>query len=56
MSKKQILGGIGVGVAVGAAVSMAMAPRHRFFKRSTTGKAIKAVSQMMDHIVDAIGM
>lgn len=56
MNKKQLLGGIGVGMAVGAALSMAMTPKPLISRRSTTGKAIKAVSKVMDNVVDAMGI
>lgn len=55
MTKKQILGGVGAGIAVGAVVTMVMAPKRRHFKHSTAGKAMKAVSQVMDNIADAMG-
>ncbi|MBQ3090217.1 MAG: hypothetical protein IJD21_06655 [Oscillospiraceae bacterium] len=54
MSKKQILGGLGAGIAVGAVLSLAMSPKSRMSKRASAGRAMKTVSQVMDQIADAL--
>jgi len=55
MENTQFMRGIGVGVAVGAALAVAMRPRHKSVK-STAGKAIKAVGEVVENISDAMGM
>ncbi len=56
MNTTQFLRGMGVGVAVGAAISMAVTPRAKSMRKSPAGKAIKAVSEVMDNITDAMGL
>lgn len=56
MNNTKFLRGVGIGVAVGAALSMAVAPKAHFAKRTTAGKAIKAVTEVMDNIADAMGL
>lgn len=56
MSTTQFLRGMGIGVAVGAALSMAMAPKQRRMGKSNASKAIRAASQVAEHIVDSMGL
>ncbi|MGM9537369.1 MAG: hypothetical protein ACI3VN_03455 [Candidatus Onthomonas sp.] len=56
MNTTQFLRGMGIGVAVGAALSMAVAPQGRFHKKSAAGKAIRAASQVAEHIADSMGL
>lgn len=56
MNNTKFLRGMGIGVAVGAALSLAIAPKANSFKRSTAGKAIKAVTEVIDNITDAMGI
>lgn len=55
MNNTKFLRGMGVGVAVGAAIGIACAPKSGM-KRSTTGKAFKTVTDIMENIADAIGL
>lgn len=55
MNKKQFFGAMGLGLAVGAAASLAMSPKSRMMKRSSAGKAIRAVSQVMEQVAGAMG-
>ncbi|MCD7917399.1 MAG: hypothetical protein LUF84_02915 [Clostridiales bacterium] len=57
MTKTNFLRGMGLGVAVGAAIGIAMTPkRQRLLKNTHTGKAIRAVADVMDNITDAMGL
>ena len=56
MNTTQFLRGMGIGVAVGAALSMAVAPQSRFHKKSAASKAIRAASQVAEHIADSMGL
>ncbi len=55
MTKTNFLRGVGMGIAVGAAVG-AMMPTHRKRKRSSAARAIKAVTDVMDNLSDAMGL
>ena len=56
MSNMKFLRGMGLGVAVGAAIGVACAPKGKSFKRSTAGKAIKAITDVVENISDAMGL
>ncbi|MCD7753228.1 MAG: hypothetical protein LUH41_01570 [Clostridiales bacterium] len=56
MSCSKFLSGVGIGVAVGAAIAMSVSPKPRCIKRSPAGKAIRAVTEVMDHVADAMGL
>ncbi|MCD8146498.1 MAG: hypothetical protein LUD84_04365 [Clostridiales bacterium] len=57
MKYSNFLRGMGMGIAVGAAVG-AMVPTHRkhSVKRSSAARAIKAVTDVMDNLSDAMGL
>ena len=52
MSNTQFMRGMGIGIAVGAAVGAMAHPR----KKSKVAKTIKAVTEVVDNLSDAIGM
>lgn len=56
MNTTQFLRGMGLGVAVGAAISMAVAPGKCCRKKSGASKAIRAMSQVAEHIADSMGL
>jgi gas vesicle protein len=57
MNQTNFLRGIGFGMALGAALGMAMTPRRQnILKKSTAGKAIRAVADVMDNLTDAMGL
>lgn len=56
MNTTQFLRGMGIGVAVGAALSMAVAPKSYCHKKSAASKAIRAASQVAEHIADSMGL
>ena len=55
MQNAQFMKGMGVGAAVGAALAVAVRPHHKSVK-SSAGKAIKAVGEVVETISDAMGM
>ena len=56
MSNMKFLRGMGPGVAVGAAIGVAFAPKGKSFKRTTAGKTIKAITDVVENITDAMGL
>ena len=49
--------GVGLGISVGAALGMAMhGKRKHVLAKSKVGKTIKAVSDVMEDLTDAIGL
>ncbi|MCC8181693.1 MAG: hypothetical protein LIO45_01725 [Clostridiales bacterium] len=56
MNCSKFLSGVGVGVAVGAALAMSLSPKPRCIKRSPAGRALKAMTEVMDHVADAMGL
>ncbi|MCD7756974.1 MAG: hypothetical protein LUH45_02195 [Clostridiales bacterium] len=57
MKYSNFLRGVGMGIAAGAIVG-AMVPTHRkrSVKRSSAARAIKAVTDVMDNLSDAMGL
>lgn len=57
MTSTNFLRGVGIGVAMGTAIGVAMTPRRKtLLKKTSTGKAIRAVADVMDNITDAMGL
>ena len=49
--------GVGLGISVGVALGMAMhGKRKRVLAKSKVGKTIKAVSDVIEDLTDAIGL
>lgn len=49
--------GMGIGLAVGAAAGMAaMGPGKKKSSKTMTGRAVKAISEVMDSIADSMGL
>ncbi|MCD8050183.1 MAG: hypothetical protein LUE89_00690 [Clostridiales bacterium] len=57
MTNSNFLRGMGMGIAAGAIMG-AMVPTHRKrgLKRSSAARAIKAVTDVMDNLSDAMGL
>lgn len=57
MNNTNLLRGMGMGIAVGAALGMAMTPKRKMsLKKSPAGKAIRAVTDVMEEIADTMGL
>lgn len=57
MSSTNFLRGMGMGLAVGAAVGMVMTPKRKhMMKKTAAGKAIRAVTDVMDELTDSMGL
>ena len=55
MEKAEFFRGMGIGLVTGAAIGIAMMPKKRSLK-SSAGKTIRAVGDVVDNITSAIGM
>lgn len=55
MQDRQFVKGMGLGAAMGAALAITMRPKHKSVK-STAGKAINAVGEVVENISDVMGM
>ncbi len=57
MKYSNFLRGVGMGIAAGAVMgAMVPARRKRSVKRSSAARAIKAVTDVMDNLSDAMGL
>lgn len=56
MTTTNFLRGVGMGIAVGAAVGAMVPTRRKRAKRSSAARAIKAVTDVMDNLSDAMGL
>lgn len=56
MKRMTFVRGIGLGVGVGMAVGMAARGRRNPIRKSKVGKTLKAVTEVMEEITDAIGL
>lgn len=57
MKQMSFMRGMGMGLGVGMAVGMAMRNCHkRSIQKSKVGKTLKAVTEVMEEITDAIGL
>ena len=55
MDRKNILLGIGMGLAVGGITAVAMKPRKRSMK-TTIGRTLKTMSDVVESVSDALGL
>ena len=55
MDKKNVILGIGMGLAVGGLTAMAMKPKKRSMK-TTVGKTLKTMSDVVESVSDALGL
>ncbi len=55
MDKKNILLGVGMGLAVGGLTAMAMKPKKRSMK-TTVGKTLKTMSDVVESVSGALGL
>ena len=59
MDTKNMMRAVGIGMAAGAAVSMMAAPRKKhkatMMKKSNMSKAIRAMSDVLEDVENAIG-
>ena len=55
MNKKNMILGIGMGLAVGGLTALAMKPRKRSMK-TTVGKTLKTMSDVVESVSDALGL
>ena len=55
MDRKNILLGIGMGLAVGGITAVAMKPRKRSMK-TTVGRTLKTMSDVVESVSDALGL
>lgn len=57
MSSTNFLRGMGMGLAVGAAMGVMMTPKRKhMMKKTAAGKAIRAVTDVMDELTDSMGL
>lgn len=57
MSSTNFLRGMGMGIAIGTAVGMVMTPKRKHcMKKSPAGKAIRAVTDVMEELTDTMGL
>lgn len=57
MKQVPFMRGIGIGIGMGVAVGMAMrGSRKHNIQKSKVGKTLKAVTEVMQEITDAIGL
>lgn len=57
MNSTNFLRGMGMGIAVGAAMGIAMTPKRKhIMKKSAAGKAIRAVTDVMEELTDTMGL
>lgn len=57
MNNTNLIRGMGLGIAVGAALGMAMTPKRKMsLKKSPAGKAIRAVTDVMEELADTMGL
>jgi hypothetical protein len=57
MKQMTLMRGIGLGIGMGMAMGMAMRnSRKRSIQKSKVGKTLKAVTDVMEEITDAIGL
>jgi gas vesicle protein len=54
MSRMDFVKGMTIGAVAGATIGMAVMPRRKTVK-SMTGKALKAVGEIVENISDAVG-
>jgi len=55
MDHREILKGIGIGLAVGSAVSMALSSGHRRRKKHKN-KAMRTIGEAVDTVTDRMGL
>lgn len=56
MTTSQFVAGIGVGVVAGTALGMAMTTTKKRDIRKAADKAVRAVSDVVEHLSDSMGM
>lgn len=57
VNSTKFLRGMGMGIAVGTAVGMIMTPKRKHtMKKTAAGKAIRAVTDVMDELTDSMGL
>ena len=55
MNKKNVILGIGMGLAVGGITAMAMKPKKRSMKTSV-GRTLKTMSDVVESVSDVLGL
>ena len=55
MNRRNVMLGIGMGLAVGGLTALAMKPRKRSMK-TTVGRTLKTMSDVVESVSDALGL